>query len=262
LGKVVVTGAGHGIGAALAARFAAAGEAVALLDRDVEAAEAGAGRIREAGGDALALDCDVTSAPACREAIEKVVRAWGGIDVLVNNAGVTHVGRVCETDVAVLRRVMDVNFFGAVHCTRAALPSLLERKGVVAVLSSVAGFAPLALRAGYVASKHAVQGFFETLRAEHRRDGLAVTLVCPSFVETGIGARALGTDAGAAGAAERTGVARAVSPQDAAERIVSGIRRRREIVWVGREARASWWLAQLAPRVYERLMVRRTLPGA
>lgn len=257
--NVVVTGAAHGIGAALAARFAAAGRAVGVLDADAEAAEARAERIQADGGMALALRCDVTSPAECRDAMSRVVHAWGGIDVLVNNAGITHVGLVRDTDPAVLRRVVDVNLFGAVHCTQAALPSLLARRGCVAALSSVAGFAPLANRAGYVASKHAVQGFFETLRTEHAKDGLAVTIVCPSFVETDIGRRALGADGRAAGEGARTGVAHAVGPDEAAEAIFRGVERRRRIVWVGREARAAWWLSALTPRIYERLMLRRTL---
>lgn len=259
MGNVVVTGAAHGIGAALASCFAADGHAVAVLDRDAEAAALQAARIEAKGAAALAVACNVTSASECSGAMSKVVSAWGGIDILVNNAGITHVGLVRDTQTDVLRRVVDVNFFGAVHCTQAALPSLLERKGSVAVLSSVAGFAPLATRAGYVASKHAVQGFFETLRTEHAADGLAVTIVCPSFVDTGIGSRALGADGTPAGEDARTGVANAIRPDEAAREIARGIGRRRRTVWVGREARQAWWLNMLAPRLYERLMLRRTL---
>jgi NAD(P)-dependent dehydrogenase (short-subunit alcohol dehydrogenase family) len=259
MGNVVITGAGHGIGAALAERFGRAGHAVAALDLDAEAATGCAKRVEERGGAALALGCDVTQAAECDAAIARVVEAWGGVDILVNNAGITHVGLVRDTESAVLRRVVEVNLFGAIHCTRAALPSLLARRGCIAALSSVAGFAPLATRAGYVASKHAVQGFFETLRTEHEPDGLGVVLVCPSFVETGIGRRALGVDGGPAGEEERTGVAHAISPQAAAELIFRGVMRRRRIVWVGREARLAWWVSRLAPRLYERRMQRRML---
>lgn len=257
MGNVVITGGGHGIGAALSRRFARAGQRVAVLDREAEAASAVAREIERTAGTALAIRCDVTDADDCARAVRTVEVAWGGVDVLVNNAGITHVGRVCETDVAVLHEVMEVNFFGAVHCTRAALPSLLERRGCVAALSSVAGLAPLATRAGYVASKHALKGFFETLRAEHASDGLAVTLVFPSFVDTGIGRRALAADGSAAGEGARTGVARAIGPEQAADTIFRGIEERRRVVWVGREARLSAWLVRFAPRVYERSMLRR-----
>jgi short-subunit dehydrogenase len=259
LANVVITGAAQGIGASLARRYAEGGHAVAVLDRDAEGAEAIAAELQRAGATVLACGCDVTRAEHCAAAVTRVVDAWGGVDVLVANAGITHLGRVCETDVEVLRRVMEVNFFGAVHLTQAALPSLIARSGRVVALSSVAGFAPLATRAGYVASKHAVEGFFATLRSEHARDGLGVTIVRPSFVRTGIGDRALGVDGRAADAAARSGVVKEVSPEAAAEAIVRGVEGGRRVVWVGREARLSFWVNQLAPRLYERLMRRRTL---
>jgi short-subunit dehydrogenase len=130
------------------------------------------------------------------------------------------------------------------------------------VLSSVAGFAPLATRAGYVASKHALQGWFETLRTELARDGVSVTIACPSFVDTGIGRRALGSDGRPAGPDARTGVARAIDPTAAADAIHRAVRARRRVAWVGREARTAWWLAHWAPSVYERVMLRRTLGPA
>jgi NAD(P)-dependent dehydrogenase (short-subunit alcohol dehydrogenase family) len=263
MGNVVVTGGANGIGAALSHRFARAGHAVAVLDLEASAAEEVARSIEASGGTARAIACDVTRAESCDAAIAEVIDAWSGVDVLVNNAGITHVGLVRDTDPAVLRRVMEVNFFGAVHCTRAALDSLLERSGLVAALSSVAGFAPLATRAGYVASKHALTGFFETLRGEHARDGLAVTLAFPSFVDTGIGDRALAADGRplreAVGPGARTGVAHQIGPEQAAETIFRGIERRRRVVWVGREARLASWLVRLAPRAYEHLMLQRSL---
>jgi len=259
LKTAVVTGAAHGIGAALVKRFARADHAVAVLDLDAAAAARVAERIREEGGNARSIRCDVTDRDDCRDAVAQVIDAWGGVDVLVNNAGITHVGLVRDTDVEVFRRVVEVNFFGAVHCTQAALPSLVSRKGCVVALSSVAGFAPLATRAGYVAAKHALQGFFETLRTEHLRDGLAVTVVCPSFVDTHIGDRALGAHGETAAPDARTGVAHAVGPDVAAEAIFRGVESRKRLVWVGREARWAWWVSHFAPRVYERMMVRRAL---
>lgn len=256
--SIVITGAAHGIGAALARRYAEEGHRVAVLDLDAGAARARAAGFERAGAGSLGLGCDVSSPDDCRAAIRRVQDAWGGIDLLVNSAGITQLGFVRDTQVEVLRRVMEVNFFGSVHCTLAALPSLLERRGRVVALSSVAGFAPLVMRAGYVASKHAVEGFFDTLRAEHACDGLGVTIVCPSFVRTQIGARALAADGTPAGAETRTGVRHEIEPAAAADAIFRGVARGRRIVWVGHEARLAWWVAHLAPRFYERLMLRRT----
>lgn len=257
--RVVITGAGHGLGAALARRYAGDGAAVAILDLDADAAEERAREFEREGAHCLAIGCDVTRPESCSEAIAAVESAWGGIDVLVNNAGITHVGLVGDTDASVLRRVLDVNFFGAVHCTQAALPALLRARGHVVAISSVAGFAPLANRAGYVASKHAVQGFFETLRAEHTADGLRVSLVCPSFVRTGIGTRALAADGGAAGENSRTGTGHELGPDEAAAVIHLGVAAGRRLIFVGREARLAWWVTRLWPALYERMMIRRTL---
>lgn len=252
---VVVTGAGSGIGAATSRAFASEGARVALLDRDGASARSIAAELEAGGAAALAFDCDVTRVADCEAALESVRDAWGGIDVLVNNAGVTQLGRVVDSDLDVMRRVLEVNFFGAVHCTVAALPSLLERRGRIVVMSSIAGFAPLATRAAYAASKHALHGFFDSLRAEHRGDGLGVTIVCPSFVRTAIGDHALGPRGGAAGT--RTGARGEIEPEQVARAIVRAVRRGRDLVLVPGEARLSWWISRLAPRLYQRLMLRR-----
>jgi UDP-glucose 4-epimerase len=258
--SVVVTGAGGGIGAALARRFAHAGARVALLDVDAEGAGRVAADLREAGARAEAIPCDVTSPEACAQAMKRVEEAFGGIDLLVNNAGRTHLGRFVETDVDVVRRVMEINFFGAVNATRAALPSLLARRGTIAVLSSVAGLAPLATRTGYAASKHALHGFFESLRAEHADEGLGVLMVCPSFVDTAIGAHALGPHGEAAPLEARTGVdADALAPPEVADAVLHALATQRRVLYVPARARLYVWLARIAPRFFERGMVRRTL---
>ncbi len=256
---VVITGAASGIGAALARRFAGDGARVALLDRDVDGAATVAAELDPSR--AMVQSCDVTSLTDCDAAIDAVVSAWGGVDVLVNNAGITQLGRFVDSDVEAIRRVVDVNFFGAVNCTKAALPSLLDRRGQIIVTSSVAGFAPLFDRSAYSASKHALHGFFDSLRAEHRSEGLRVLMVCPSFVDTAIGANALGADGSPAAPDARTGVKTPMSPDEVADDVVDAAARNRRILLVGREARLSYWIARLAPRIYERLMVKRTATG-
>jgi short-subunit dehydrogenase len=259
--SVVITGAGSGIGAALARRFARAGWRLGLLDREEERVRQVAEELRAGGASAVAVRCDVTRLEECQTALDAVRDAYGGIDVLINNAGITHVGRFRETDVDVIRRVMEVNFFGSVHCTKAALPDLIERRGQIIVLSSVAGLAPLATRTGYSASKHALHGFFESLRVEHSKDGLAVTLVCPSFVRTRIGDHALAADGGAAMRDARTGVRGAIEPDVVADAIFDAALKRPRSLVLPRRARLFLWIWQLAPSLYERLMARRMMTG-
>ncbi len=189
---VLVSGGCSGIGRALALRFARAGARLAILDLDQAALDSLVQHLRDhLGGEALGLRCDVADADAVERAVALAVERFGGIDVLVNNAGITHRGTFAETGLGVFRKVMAVNFFGAVHCTRAALPSLLERRGQIVVLGSLTGFAPLLYRSAYNASKHALHGLFDTLRMELEGTGVSVTLACPGFTAADLRKNAL-----------------------------------------------------------------------
>ena len=252
--SVVVTGGAGGIGLATARRFAAEGARVALLDRDVERARLEAERMRSERRDAIAIACAVCDEASCRDAIARVVETFGGVDVLVNNAGVAHRSLFADTAPSVIRRIMEVNFFGAVHCTQAALPSLLARRGTVIAVSSVAGFAPLVGRTGYAASKHALHGFFDSLRSEVAHRGVHVMLVCPSFTDTAIDRNAVGGDGRAAPPGKAT-VGALASPEQIAESIVQGARRGAQRVLPTSVSRSAWWLSRLAPRAYGRVML-------
>jgi short-subunit dehydrogenase len=151
---------------------------------------------------------------------------------------------------------MEVNFFGAVNCTRAALPHLLARRGLIVAVSSVAGYTPLIARTGYAASKHAMHGFFDSLRTELAPRGVEVMIVCPSFVATRIDRNALGGDGQPVRHAQVT-VGRPLTPEAAAARILAGAARGRRLTFVGRTARMAWWLSRLAPGLYARIMARR-----
>ena len=148
---------------------------------------------------------------------------------------------------------MEVNFFGSVHCTAAALPSLRERGGMVVVMSSVAGFAPLWGRTGYAASKHALHGFFDSLRTEVEE--IDVLVVCPSFTDTDMRAAALDGDGEPRGRAAAT-VGKVLMPDDVARAVVRGTRRRQRELLLSPIARASRWLSWLWPQAYVRLMKR------
>lgn len=258
----VITGAASGIGRALARRWAKAGARVALLDRDREGLQAEAAELRAAGAEVVACECDVTRREDCEEAVREVAETWGGIDVLINNAGITHVSPFADTDSDVVRRVMDVNLFGALHSTQAALPSLVERRGLVIVISSVAGFAPLAGRCAYSASKHALHGLFETLRSEQAANGLAVMMVCPGFTRTSIESHALAGDGGTLGGGRST-FGREADPDEVADAIYRGALRRRRLLVLTPVGKLSWIVTRFWPALYERMMLRRmgVIPG-
>ncbi len=248
----VITGGAGGIGRALADALEARGARVALLDLDESALAAA---VADRGGRPLAVRCDVTDADDCRAAIDRVVAELGGVDVLVNNAGISHRSPFAQTDVAVFRKVVDVNLMGAVYCTHAALPSLLERRGRIVAISSIAGFAPLLGRTGYAASKHALHGFFDSLRAELRPSGVSVTLVCPYFTDTAMRTSALDGQGNAASEPPPSMVT-PLRPEAVAEAVVDGCLAGRRLVVPGAIGRASWWVSRLAPKAYEALMLR------
>jgi NAD(P)-dependent dehydrogenase (short-subunit alcohol dehydrogenase family) len=256
-GKVVlVTGAAGGLGRALCLRFAAAGSSIVALDRDASALAGLLADLQAGGTTALAEVCDLSREEDCRRAIAGAIQTFGGIDVLVNNAGNTHRSAFARTKPDVIRRVMAVNFFGALNCTHAVLPALVARRGMIIVISSVAGFAPLIARTGYAASKHALHGFFDSLRTEVEPLGVKVLLVCPSFIETGIEKNALAGDGNLASQPQSIVGTRA-TPDAMAGKIHAAAARERRLLLPDAVSRSSWWLSRLAPRFYERLMTRK-----
>ena len=255
---VVVTGAAGGLGRSLCLRFGIAGARVAALDRDPQGLVALAADMGTRGHEVFTQLCDVTDAAACAESMRAVHASLGRVDVLINNAGLAHRSAFSETRIDVIRRVMDVNFFGAVNCTHAALADLRASRGMVIAISSVAGFSPLIGRTGYAASKHALHGFFDSLRTEVQDDGVGVLLVCPSFIATGIDQAALGGDGGpAARARARKTTGQQMSPDEAAQAIFAAASRGRRLLLLSATARIAWSLNRCFPSLYAALMKRR-----
>jgi len=253
---VVVTGAAGGLGRSLCLRFSAAGARVAALDRDAQGLQILAHDLAAQGGEVHTQLCDVTDAAACAQAMQAIHARWGGIDALVNNAGIAHRSALAATRLDVIRRVMEVNFFGAVHCTHAALTDLRAARGLVITISSVAGFSPLIGRTGYAASKHALHGFFDSLRAELADEGVGVLLVCPSFIDTGIDRAALGGDGRPAGHSRQT-TGRQATPDEVAQAILQAASHGQTLLLFSATARLAWWLSRGWPTLYATLMRRR-----
>jgi NAD(P)-dependent dehydrogenase (short-subunit alcohol dehydrogenase family) len=250
---VVITGGGGGLGAALGQEFAYAGASVALLDIDYGNAVVAADRITQRP--AIAVECDVTDRDSCHAAIARVHEKLGPTDVLVNNAGLSHRSAFTETDIEVLHRIMDVNFWGAVNCTKEVLPSVLEQRGAIVVISSTAGYAPLLGRTGYAASKHALHGLFSTLRTELADKHVDILIAAPSFIDTPLRDHTIGGD-GAITDHPQSRIGKMMSADDAAERIVWAVERRRSSLILGNVGRLTRVLNAIAPSVYERMMAR------
>lgn len=249
--RVLITGGAGGIGRAIGQRFARDGAAVVLVDIDVDRLDEAVARV----GGAIGMAADITDADACAWVVRQVESQLGGVDVLVNNAGVTHRSAFTDTDPAVIERVMRVNYLGAITMTHAAAPALAASHGAIAVLTSVAGVAPILGRTGYVGAKHALEGSFATIRAELRPKGVDVTIVAPTFVATDMQARALDGD-GSVTAHPQSRVGGEVSADDVADTLYRAIESRRRHVTIGAIGKLSIVLWRIAPSLYERLMTR------
>jgi len=252
---VVVTGAASGIGAAICQKFAAEGAKIGLLDKDDAGAKAAADKLKGVGVDAVGLKCDVVIEADCASAIGAIIKRFGGVDILVNNAGITQRSAFVDTKISVYRKVMDVNFYGSLNCTRAAINSLIDRKGSIIVTESLAGLTPLLGRTGYCASKHALHGFFTSLRSELRDSGVHIMLVCPGFVNTNLQTRALGGD-GRVTAHPQSVVGKPTSAEKVAEAIYKGALNKRYLLVLTPVGKLAYWISRLAPVLYERLMAR------
>ncbi len=229
--RVIITGASAGIGAELARQLSSRGARVALASRRKEHLEQVAAGCRELGGTPLVVPTDITDAAQCSALVDEVVAAWGGLDMLINNAGRSmHALFQDISDLDIFQRLMRVNYFGAVYCTHAALPHLLAAQGRIVAVSSLAGKAGIPTRTGYSAGKHALHGFLDALRTELHGTGVSVTIVCPSYVASGTRRYTVGAAREDSDAA-RKARAGAMSVQRCAGIILrAAARRRREVV--------------------------------
>lgn len=191
--KVIwITGSSSGIGEALALQFAKEGAKLVLSARRKEELERVKQLTQLPEEDVLVLPLDVSELQEAEKYVQTVIEKFGQIDVLVNNAGVTQRSAFVDMDMTVVRKIMEINFFGNIALTKVVLPHMLARKtGSIVVISSVVGKFGTPLRTMYSASKHALHGFYDALRAENWQNNLHVLLVCPGYIQTQISVNAL-----------------------------------------------------------------------
>ncbi|MBO0936087.1 SDR family oxidoreductase [Fibrella sp. HMF5335] len=256
-----ITGASSGIGEALAVELARQGARLVLSARR----ETELQRVAKATGlpaDAvLVLPLDVTDAADLAEKVQTVLARFGRVDYVFQNAGITQRSLVQDTDPVVYRRLMDVNFFGAVALTQAVLPQLLTQKsGHFVVTSSVAGKIGVKQRSGYCASKHALHGFFDSLRAEVANEGLRVTIVCPGYIRTPISSSALSASGEVYGKSDRA-QEQGMPADECARRILKAVAAGREEIYVG--GREIWgiYLKRFFPAILSKIIRNRRVEG-
>jgi NAD(P)-dependent dehydrogenase (short-subunit alcohol dehydrogenase family) len=250
---VLITGASRGIGRAMALQLAGLGARLGLMARPSDALSETTAACRDRGALAVELPGDVADEAVCERAVERAVSDLGRLDALIANAGISMLALFEDLpDVAPIERLMRVNFFGAVYCVRHALPALMRSGGRVVAVSSLTGLTGVPTRTGYAASKHAMRGFFDSLRIELRPHGVSVTVAYPGFVDTGIREGAVGNGPGRGPGEE----GRVMTADECASRILdAAARRRREVVMTGK-GRAGRWLKLVAPGLVDRIASR------
>lgn len=251
---IIVTGASSGIGLASVRRFAHAGAIVVLASRSIDKLQQIATTLPNPDK-TLCVKTDVSREEDCANLMKTVVAHFGKIDVLVNNAGISMRASFEEVDIKVLKRLMDVNFWGTVYCTKYALPYLIEQKGTVVGVVSIAGFNGLPARSGYTASKYAIRGFLDTLRIEHLYDGLHVMVFSPGFTASNIRKSALVADGTEQGDTPRD-ESKMMSADRVARYLERGIIRRKACVILTPVGRMYIHLNKLFPRWADKIGYR------
>ncbi|MFS8181942.1 SDR family NAD(P)-dependent oxidoreductase [Pseudovibrio denitrificans] len=246
----IITGGAGGLGQALAARLQRENWHTVLLDLPGPGLDALGSHEKQS-----IYACDLTDGGAVEQVAEKVLAERPSIDLVVYNAGITHIGLFADMDLSAHRKVLDVNYFGAVHTARAFLKAVRVSKGCHLAISSVAGFSPLIKRTAYAASKHALEGFFSSLRSEEKSFGVHTLIAAPSFVATNVG-RADKQENGLVRPGSSTDGVDYMSAERAAEIIYKAYERKTRMKPVGRVASLAWWLNRVSPRAYQKLMER------
>ena len=260
-GQIVwITGASSGIGEALAYAFAREGARLVLSSRRADELE----RVRRAcerPGDHIIVTLDLSRVADLSMAVSEVLARRGHVDILINNGGVSQRALAKDASLDVERALMEVNYFGPVALTKALLPFMLKREsGHIVVVSSVMGYVGTPGRSTYAAAKHALHGWFDSLRAEIWRRDVKVTLACPGYVRTAVSDNALGARGERHGQMDRTHV-RGISAEECARKIVRGIAAGREEIYVGREA-IGIYVKRFAPWLFSRIVRKMKFSGA
>ncbi|RLD35380.1 MAG: short chain dehydrogenase, partial [Bacteroidetes bacterium] len=226
---VIITGASSGIGKALAFEFSGKGAKCVLGARSHEKLAEIAEEIKLKGGEVAFAQTDVSVESDCKNLVLTAVEQFGKVDILINNAGISMRALFKDVDLEVIRRLMDVNFWGTVYCTKYALPYILEQKGSIVGVSSIGGIKGLPGRTGYSASKSAMGGLLECIRTEHLKEGLHVLVAYPGFTASNIRNTALAADGSQQGETPRD-EQKMMSAEEVAQHIYRAVQKRKSTI--------------------------------
>ena len=248
---VIITGASSGIGEACAIAFANKGANIVIAARNMDKLNVVADKVKKIGVEVLAVKCDVAIQSDCENMVNQTLTKFGRIDGLINNAGISMRAVFNDMEVDVLERVMNINFYGTVYCTKYALPHILKNKGSVVGVSSIAGYVGLPARTGYSASKFAMQGFLEALRTENLKNNLHVMVACPGFTASNIRNTALSSDGSVQGESPRD-EQKMMTAEAVAEHIVKGVEKRKRTLVLTGQGKLVVFLSKWFPSFVEK----------
>uniref|UniRef100_A0A3Q0RHT2 Dehydrogenase/reductase SDR family member 7B n=1 Tax=Amphilophus citrinellus TaxID=61819 RepID=A0A3Q0RHT2_AMPCI len=256
---VVITGASSGLGKECARVFHAAGARLVLCGRDAARLQQ---VVQELTASSIYTPCtvvfDLAKTDTVESAAEEILKCYGQVDVLINNAGISYRGNILETQVSVQRDVMETNYFGPIALTQAVLPSMVRRRsGHVVAISSVQGKIAIPYRSAYAASKHATQAYFDCLRAEIEHYGIPVTVISPGYIRTNLSVNAVTGDGSKYGVLDKT-TATGWDPVDVAQEVLKAVRQQsKDVVLAGPLPTMAIYLRTLWPALFFKLMSSR-----
>lgn len=250
---IVITGGSSGIGKALAEKFGREGGRILITGRDPAELEKAVTELQKKGITVAGFRADVSQEEDNRKMADEAVRLYGTIDVLVNNAGISMRALFSEVDLAVIKKVMDINFFGVLYATKYCLPYIQQNKGSVVGISSIAGFRGLPGRAGYSASKFALNGFLEVLRTEHLKTGVHVLTACPGFTASNIRKRSL-TKSGAQQGESPREEEKMMTAAECADHIYRAVVKRKNFLILTTQGKLAVWLNKWWPSLADQMV--------
>jgi len=258
--SIIITGASSGLGKTLSLEFARKGAKLALFDKDLEKLEETRRHCIESGGETLIAGGDVTRPVDCEKFVKEVEEKYGSVDYVVACAGISMWAKFEDIeDVNIFRKMMDINYLGVVHYAFYALPLLKASKGMMVVLSSIQGKIGVPYHTGYVASKFALQGFFESLRMELDGSGVDILMVLPHWIRgTNLRSNAYGKDGNTLGDSRGTHTGESITVEDCCKEIINAMRKRKKELVIPSKLKLLPWLNLISPSLVESIIKKKT----
>ena len=250
---VIITGGTSGIGKALAFEFGMKGSKILITGRDVDALNQTVAELKSKNVVVSGFQADVSKESDNRSMAEEAIRLYGTIDILINNAGISMRALFEDVDLDVVKKVMDINFYGVLYATKYCLPEIKKNKGSVIGISSIAGFRGLPGRTGYSASKFALNGFLEVLRTELLKTGVHVLTACPGFTASNIRKRSLTKDGTSQGESPRQ-EEKMMSPEECAKHIYNATTSRKRTLVLTTQGKLAVFLNKWLPSVADKMV--------